>query len=117
MRTPPTAAIGMALAAATVAVGGASAFLVPTPQQAARASSGLGIGRRSTTSSRPAAHRHRLPPLASTQAQAGEAVEEHDVVVIGSGIGGLCTAAVAATYGACVGSSACLRQPIPRPPS
>jgi hypothetical protein len=36
---------------------------------------------------------------ASTNAGQGEAEEEHDVVVIGSGIGGLCAAAVAATYG------------------
>ncbi len=105
MRTPTTTrGLGLLLVAIIV-IGGASAFVRPPhhhprpsglqqqqhqqQQQLARAVAGG-----SSSSSSP------LVLAATTNAGPGEeADEEHDVVVIGSGIGGLCAAAVAATYG------------------
>lgn len=80
MRTP---AIALLLAA----VNGASAFVHSTSPF--RVKSAAAVQRT-----------HPAVLLASTATDGSSiADEEHDVVVIGSGVGGLCAAAVAATYG------------------
>lgn len=87
MRTPAALAAALLLATA----GGASAFLLPpVPNHAGSISTATMAARRGRGAGRGAL-------WASVTDNA--AVEEHDVVVIGSGIGGLCAAAVAATYG------------------